>query len=118
MAFVAAGAVKSARAARKPAKAAGGKAATRRAPAGDPNLERDRTAIQAIKDAREPEPKSTPAPAPTSSGAGVAVPAAVSSGSGFLLGVFAWALGLAYLRGGGAEVKRFVAAKFLNKAEG
>jgi hypothetical protein len=123
MAFVAASAVKSARAAKKPTKAVGGKVASRRSPAGDPNLERDRAAVQAIKDAREPEPEpaSTPAPAPTSSGAGAglpAMPAAVSSGSGFLLGVFAWALGLAYLRGGAPEVRRFMAAKFLNKTEG
>jgi hypothetical protein len=44
--------------------------------------------------------------------------AAVSTGSGFLLGVFAWAVGLAYLRGGAPEVRRFMAAKFLNKTEG
>ena len=73
-------------------------------------------------DGSTPEPAvSTPAPAPTSSGAGAAapaMPAAVSTGSGFLLGVFAWALGLAYLRGGAPEVKRFMAAKFLNKTEG
>ena len=106
------------------AAAARKRAAARRAPAGGPSkLDRDRAAIQAIKDARrEPaEEQSTPAPAPTSSGAGVAVPAmpaAVSTGSGFLLGVFAWALGLAYLRGGAPEVKRFMAAKFLNKTEG
>jgi hypothetical protein len=100
----------------------GGKAATRRAPAADPNLERDRAAIQAIKDAREPEPEPeperTPAPAPPSSGAGVAVPAvpaAVSSGSGFLFGVVCWGFGLAYLRGGWTEVRRLGAAKFLNR---
>lgn len=121
MAFVAAGAVKSARAAKK-------KPAPRRAPAGDPNLERDRAAIQAIKDARpDPEMKVQPdddpsAPAPTSSGAGAAVSlpgmGAAATGSGFLFGVFAWALGLAYLRGGSSEVRRFMAAKFLNKVEG
>jgi hypothetical protein len=109
------------------AKGASRKAATRRAPAGDPNLERDRAAIQKIKDARAPEPAtdqdaaSTPAPAPTSSGAGAwapAVPASVSTGSGFLLGVVAWGFGLAYLRGGWDGVRRFGAAKFLNKVEG
>jgi hypothetical protein len=125
MAFLAAGAVKSARAAKKPAKATGGKAAARRAPAGDPNLERDRAAIQKIKDAREPEPDDTPAPAatvppPTSPGGGLSLPGmgAAATGSGFLFGVFAWALGLAYLRGGSPEVRRFMAAKFLNKVEG
>jgi hypothetical protein len=46
------------------------------------------------------------------------MPAAASTGSGFLLGVFAWALGLAYLRGGGPEVRRLLAAKFFNKTEG
>jgi hypothetical protein len=106
---------------------AGGKAASRRAPADDPNLERDRAAIQKIKDAREPEPAtdqdaaSTPAPAPTSSGAGAwapTVPAPVSTGSGFALGVVAWAFGLAYLRGGWDGVRRLGAAKFLNKVEG
>jgi hypothetical protein len=57
-------------------------------------------------------------PAPSSPGAGlptVVMPAAASTGSGFLLGVFVWALGLAYLRGGSTEVKQFLSAKFLNK---
>jgi hypothetical protein len=63
-------------------------------------------------------------PAPTSSGAGpslptVAVPApvgaAASTGSGFLLGVFAWAIGLAYLQHGSAGVKQFFRAKFFNE---
>jgi hypothetical protein len=44
-----------------------------------------------------------------------AMPAAAATGSGFLLGLFGWALGLAYLRGGAPEVKRFMAAKFLNQ---
>lgn len=65
-------------------------------------------------------PSTTPtAPAPTSSGAGLSVPApvgaAAATGGGFLLGLFAWALGLAYLRGGSAEVKKLLTAKFLNK---
>lgn len=115
--------------------ARGGKASARRAPAGGPSpkLERDRAAIQAIKDSR-PDPEAQPVdgrpedkpsvpagavPSPTSSGGGppqqLVMPAAASTGSGFMLGVFAWALGLAYLRGGGAEVRRFMAAKFLNK---
>jgi hypothetical protein len=46
------------------------------------------------------------------------MPAAAQTGSGFLLGVFAWAVGLAYLRGGGTEVRRLLAAKFFNKTEG
>jgi hypothetical protein len=123
MAFVAASAVKSARAAKKPAKAAGGKAAPRRAPAGDPNLERDRAAIQAIKDTREPEPEAAaPAaavPPPTSSGGGPSLPGmgAAATGSGFLLGVVCWGFGLAYLRGGMPEVRRLAAAKFFNKVE-
>jgi hypothetical protein len=57
-------------------------------------------------------------PAPSSPGAGlptVVLPAAASTGSGFLLGVFVWALGLAYLRGGSTEVKQFLSAKFFNK---
>jgi hypothetical protein len=65
-------------------------------------------------------PSTTPAaPAPTSSGAGLSMPgsvgAAANAGGGFLLGLFAWALGLAYLRGGPTEVKKLLAAKFLNK---
>lgn len=40
---------------------------------------------------------------------------ATQAGGGFLLGVFAWAVGLAYVRGGSAEVRRFLAAKFFNK---
>jgi hypothetical protein len=40
---------------------------------------------------------------------------AAQTGGGFLLGLGAWALGLAYLRGGPAEVRRLIAAKFLNK---
>ena len=37
-----------------------------------------------------------------------------SDGSGFLLGLFVYALGLAYLRYGAAGVKGWLAAKFLN----
>jgi hypothetical protein len=59
------------------------------------------------------------APAPTSSGAGLSIPAPVAAaagtGGGFLLGLFGWALGLAYLRGGSPEVRKLLAAKFLNK---
>ena len=81
---------------------------------------RQRQQIEDIKAARtpEPEPTPTPAPAPASSGGGLslpATPATVGTGSGFLLGVFAWALGLAYLQGGSAGVKKFLTAKFLNK---
>jgi hypothetical protein len=44
------------------------------------------------------------------------VPASVQTGSGFLLGVFVWAVGLSYLQGGGVSgVRKFLAAKFLNK---
>jgi hypothetical protein len=47
------------------------------------------------------------------------VPASVQTGSGFLLGVFAWAIGLAYLQDGGVDgVRKFLAAKFLNKTKG
>jgi hypothetical protein len=84
-----------------------------------------RDAIEAIKANRPPEPAApetaSDGPAPTSSGAGPsmpslpAMPAAASTGSGFLLGVFAWAVGLAYLQGGSAGVKKFMAAKFFNK---
>lgn len=83
-----------------------------------------RDAIESIKANRPPEPAPEPAsdgPAPTSSGAGPSMPslppmpAAAGTGSGFLLGVFAWALGLAYLQGGSAGVKKFIDAKFFNK---
>lgn len=111
-------------------KAARGKAATRRAPAG--SKRRGSGSTPATKPEHIPTTDevndgvtsagleaASAAPAPTSSGAGaVVMPAAVGTGSGFLLGVFAWALGLAYLRGGSSEVRRFMAAKFLNKTEG
>lgn len=54
-------------------------------------------------------------PPPASPGGGLPLPAAASTGSGFLLGLFAWALGLAYLQNGSTGVKKFLAAKFLNK---
>jgi hypothetical protein len=71
--------------------------------------------------AADPAEQATPAPTvppPASPGGGPslpAMPAAAATGSGFLLGLFGWALGLAYLRGGAPEVKRFMAAKFLNQ---
>jgi len=109
-------------------KAAGGKAAARRAPArgsgSTPVTKPEHIPTTDEVDAGVTSADleaASPAPAPTSSGtgaAGVVMPAAASTGSGFLLGVFAWALGLAYLRGGGSEVRRFMAAKFLNKTEG
>jgi hypothetical protein len=40
---------------------------------------------------------------------------AANTGGGFLLGLFGWAVGLAYLRGGSDEVRKLLAAKFLNK---
>lgn len=63
-------------------------------------------------------------PAPTSPGAGPSLPtvnlpapvqSAASTGSGFLLGVFAWAVGLAYLQHGSDGVKKLLRAKFLNQ---
>jgi len=112
------------------AAAARKRAAARRAPAGGPSkLDRDRAAIQAIKDARAPEPEPEPeaedpapaaaVPSPTSPGDGPSLPGlgAAATGSGFLFGVFAWAVGLAYLRGGAPEVRRFMAAKFFNKVD-
>jgi len=98
----------------------------RRAPVPDPRVTapgsaaaRQREQIEQIKAARTPKP---PAPEPAAPAAPSsaswslpAAPAAVGTGSGFLLGVFAWALGLAYLQGGPAGVRKFLAAKFLNK---
>lgn len=69
----------------------------------------------------KPAEEESASPSPASPGGGlpsVPMPAVASTGSGFLLGVFAWALGLAYLRGGSPEVKKFLAAKFLNKTTG
>jgi septal ring-binding cell division protein DamX len=59
-------------------------------------------------------------PSPSSPGGGpsLQLPGAAATGSGFLLGLFAWALALAYLRGGPAEVRKFLRAKFLNDPEG
>lgn len=90
---------------------------------------RQRDAVEAIKAQRapepadepvvEPEPKAPADPAPASLGAGPslpAMPAAASTGSGFLLGVFVWALGLAYLDDGSDGVKKFLRNKFFNRS--
>jgi hypothetical protein len=93
------------------------------------SAEEAREELQARKaDAAGGKAESSAAPPPSSPGDGAittpsgrslpVMPAAASTGSGFLLGVFAWALGLAYLRGGGPEVRRLLAAKFFNKTEG
>jgi hypothetical protein len=113
-------AVKAARAATS---AAGRRHTRRRQPATDPRVSapgskaaQQRQAIEDVKARRAPDPAS-----PASPGGGFsvpAIPAAVSTGSGFLLGVGAWAIGLAYLRGGAPEVRRFLAAKFFNKVGG
>lgn len=89
------------------------------------NAARQRQSIEDIKARRKPEPaaaatSSAPAaPAPSSSGPGLSMPAPVAAaagtGGGFLLGLFGWALGLAYLRGGSDGVKQLMLAKFLNK---
>jgi hypothetical protein len=127
-------------AARRVASAAGGsRGKGGRPPVADPRVAapgseaaRQRQAIEEIKARRPAAPghpmipaassSSAPAaPSPASPGGGpslpsVSVPGSVQTGSGFLLGVFAWAVGLAYLRGGTPEVRKFFAAKFLNKA--
>ncbi len=81
-------------------------------------------AIKAKRPAQVPPPVAPVAqaepdsPPPASLGGGPslpAVPAAAATGSGVLLGVFAWAAGLAYLQGGSAGVKKFLNAKFFNK---
>lgn len=75
---------------------------------------------------RDPDRGTDPAPAPAdpppaSPGGGPSLPSltispAAQTGSGFLLGLFLWGwVGLPYLRGGGSEVRRTLAAKFLNK---
>lgn len=122
--------VKAARGASKSAPGRrGGGAVKRTAPLPRQGTEarRQRDAIDAIKAKREdpeptepaPELEQQPAsPPPASPGGGPsmpAMPAAASTGSGFLLGVFVWAAGLAYLEGGSAGVRKFLAAKFLNK---
>lgn len=130
MAFVAAAPAAEAVAGRAAAgraagKAAGGKAAARRAPAGGlSKLERDRAAIQAIKDARPPAEPAEPAPAapaPTSPGAGAAAPWRLEpirlpdAGGGLVLGGLAYVLGLTYLRSGRTGVKALLKAKFFNE---
>lgn len=81
-----------------------------------------REGIEAIKASRPPEPEPAPTtadvPPPTSPGGGPslpAMPAAASTGSGFLLGVIAWAGALAYLKGGLPGLKKFANAKLFNK---
>jgi cell division septation protein DedD len=114
-------------------RAAGGAGAGRAAkvaplpPAGSKAREQ-RDAIERIKAARPPEQPSTTGPAadgaqpasppPSPRGGGLSVPAmpkAASTGSGFMLGVFAWAVGLAYLNGGSDGVRKFIKAKFFNQ---
>jgi len=108
-------------------KAAGAAGHRRPPPAPDPRVTRPGSEAartrQLSEDLRakradaEPEP-APESPPPASPGGGLSLPgtpAAASTGSGFLLGVFAWAVGLAYLQGGSAGVKKFLAAKFLNK---
>jgi hypothetical protein len=65
-----------------------------------------------------PAPAPAPGPGPVSrlgaaqlAGTGVTA----DDGAGFLLGVFAWVLTLAYLRGGPGGVRDWLRAKFLNK---
>lgn len=104
----------------------------RRPPAADPRVTapgskaaQQRQAIEKIKASRPAQPPVSPAtesPAPTSSGTGPSAPAlpagttaAASTGSGFLLGVIAWALALNYLQGGLPQVRKFAAAKLFNK---
>lgn len=79
--------------------------------------QRDRGLSEGQTTDEEPAaPKPAPAaPPPASLGGGPSLPAPAQTGSGFLLGVFAWALGLAYLQGGAPGVKKFMAAKFFNK---
>jgi hypothetical protein len=89
---------------------------------------RQRDAVEAIKAKRPPEPEPEPEPqdddkpAETpasgrswSAPAVPAVPKTVSTGSGFALGVVAWAFGLAYLNNGWGGVQNLARAKFLNK---
>lgn len=67
---------------------------------------------------------SAPASRPTTSRSGsgrvfpaVRPPQVVDSGAGFLLGLLLWAwVGLPFLRGGQAEVRDVLRAKFFNKA--
>jgi hypothetical protein len=42
-------------------------------------------------------------------------PSVADDGAGFLLGIFAWALTLAYLRGGPTGARNWLRAKFVNK---
>jgi hypothetical protein len=82
-----------------------------------------RQAIEDLKASRpaQPHPMVPAAPSPASPGGGPSMPslpgmpAAAATGSGFLLGLFAWAVGLAYLQHGMPGVRQFFAAKFLNQ---
>lgn len=119
-----------ARLASKAATAGGG----RRSPVTDPRTSapgskaaRQREDVERIKAARPAEPTPAPAaapaaPPPSSLGGGLSLPsapapvsAAAATGSGFLLGVFVWAAGLAYLKHGPAGLKQFLGNKFLNR---
>jgi hypothetical protein len=98
----------------------------------DDELQRRRAAAQARRAQRASAPghpmvpataPAAEAPPPTSSGGGFSapalpMPAAAATGSGFALGVVAWAVGLAYLKYGWAGVRQFGAAKFFNKPGG
>jgi hypothetical protein len=111
-----------------------GRRTGRRSPVPDPRVTApgsraaaQREAVEQLKAKRAAEPAPAPvveSPPPASPGGGFsapslpALPPAASTGSGFLLGVAAWAVGLAYLRGGWPEVRKFGAAKFFNKTGG
>src|SRR5438309_1338763 len=97
----------------KAAKAAGGTDPRRTAPGS--TAAQQRQAIEDIKARRPAPPPAGPghpmipaaasaSPPPASPGGGPSLPgmpAAAATGSGFLLGVFAWAVALAYLQHGG-----------------
>jgi hypothetical protein len=94
---------------RRRAEAAAGKGKGKQAAATKPHLP-----VMADDDPSAPPPAEAPA---SPGGPSLPMPAAASTGSGFLLGVFGWALAVAYLNGGKPAVKKFLAAKFLNKTE-
>lgn len=96
---------------------------------GTPTKQQQIDGIQAIKDRRKPEPDPSLAVNPVEDdpnhpARAVQAPAArpvfqppdaVSSGSGFVLGLLVWVVGVNYLRGGVPQVKKLLTAKFLNK---
>lgn len=95
---------------------AGGKAAGRKAPGNAGQLRGQvNQAKKQGQDARDLAAEGLHNAVPGSQAAEDVTVRAANAGGGFLLGLFTWALAMNYLRGGSPQVRKFLAAKFLNR---